>query len=80
MMEFFYYEQLASHSILTKSYNSYLVILSVVIAIMSAFTAFGIAERISASKTKLHQFLWILFGATTLGTGFGVCTLSAYLH
>ena len=68
-MEFFYYEQLASHPILTKSYNAYLVTLSIVIAIISAFAAFGIAERISASKNKLHQSLWILFGATTLGAG-----------
>jgi diguanylate cyclase (GGDEF)-like protein/PAS domain S-box-containing protein len=67
-MEFFY-QQAVSQPILPQSYNPYLVILSVSIAIISAFTAFGISERISATKTKTHQLLWILFGASTMGTG-----------
>lgn len=67
-MEFFY-QQSVSQTILTKSYNYPLVILSIVIAIISAFTAFGISERISASKSTTHRLLWIFFGASTLGTG-----------
>lgn len=68
-MPFFYYEQLDAYEILTKSYNPYLVVLSITIAIISAFTAFAIAERISAAKTPIDQGLWILFGATTMGMG-----------
>ncbi len=67
-MEFFY-EQSVSQSILTKSYDYPLVILSIAIAIISAFTAFGISERISASRSQIHRLLWIFFGAGTLGIG-----------
>ena len=65
----FFYQQIASQPILIKSYSPYLVILSVSIAIISSFTAFGISERISAAKNKKHQLLWIMFGASTLGVG-----------
>jgi len=54
---------------LDKSYNPYLVTLSVVIAIISSFTAFGTTERIHASSSHRHKKLWILFGATSMGTG-----------
>ncbi|MDD1607996.1 MAG: EAL domain-containing protein [Methylococcaceae bacterium] len=67
-MEFFY-QQLVLQPILDKSYNPYLVILSIIIAIISAFTALGVSERLSVSKTKTQQLLWILFGASTMGTG-----------
>lgn len=67
-MEFFY-EQSVLQPILEKSYNPYLVVLSIIIAIVSTFTAFGISERIGASKNKKHQLLWIVFGASTMGTG-----------
>jgi NO-binding membrane sensor protein with MHYT domain len=65
----FFYQQIASQPILIKSYSPYLVILSISIAIISSFTAFGISERISAAKNKKHQLLWIVFGASTLGIG-----------
>ncbi len=67
-MEFFY-EQLVSQPIFHQNYNPYLVILSVIIAIISAFAAFTISERISASKSKNQQLLWTLFGASTMGAG-----------
>jgi diguanylate cyclase (GGDEF)-like protein/PAS domain S-box-containing protein len=67
-MEFFY-DPSVSQPILIKGYSAYLVILSIIIAIISAFTAFGISERVSAAKTNGEQLLWVLFGATTMGTG-----------
>jgi diguanylate cyclase (GGDEF)-like protein/PAS domain S-box-containing protein len=67
-MEFFYHPS-ASHHIFEKNYDPYLVTLSILIAIVSAFTAFGVSERISAAKTRHQQWLWIVFGANTLGIG-----------
>ncbi len=55
--------------ILDKSYNPYLVLLSIIIAIVSAFTAFGTTERIKASVNRQQQFLWVLFGAIPMGLG-----------
>jgi diguanylate cyclase (GGDEF)-like protein/PAS domain S-box-containing protein len=67
-MEFFYHPS-TSHHIFEKHYDPYLVMLSILIAIVSAFTAFGVSERISAAKTRYQQWLWIVFGANTLGIG-----------
>ena len=54
---------------LDKTYNPYLVICSVLVAIISSFTAFGTTERIQASSAQVEKFLWILFGATSMGVG-----------
>ena len=54
---------------LDKSYNFYLVFLSIVIAIISAYTAFGTAERIKASTNNHERLLWTLFGASSMGIG-----------
>lgn len=54
---------------LDKSYNFYLVIISVFIAVIASYTTFGISERIQASDTKFKQVLWALFGAATMGLG-----------
>ena len=56
-------------TILDKSYNPYLVVLSIVIAIISSFTAFGSLERIQASQGRLQQMLWLIFGAVSMGIG-----------
>jgi len=56
-------------TILDKSYNPYLVALSIIIAIISSFTAFGSLERINASTDRLHQTLWVMFGAVSMGIG-----------
>jgi diguanylate cyclase (GGDEF)-like protein/PAS domain S-box-containing protein len=56
-------------TILDKSYNPYLVALSIIIAIISSFTAFGFLERINASTDRLHQTLWVMFGAVSMGIG-----------
>ncbi len=54
---------------LDKSYNLYLVILSIAIAIVASFTAFGVYERAHASTRPLFQTLWIIFGAVSMGIG-----------
>ena len=54
---------------LVKSYNYPLVILSVCIAVLSSFTAFGAAERIRSSPNKSQKVIWNLFGAFTMGMG-----------
>ena len=54
---------------LDKSYNPYLVFLSIVIAIAASFTAFGVYERAHASKNSLYQMFWIFFGAISMGIG-----------
>jgi diguanylate cyclase (GGDEF)-like protein/PAS domain S-box-containing protein len=56
-------------TILDKSYNPYLVALSIIIAIISSFTAFGFLERINASTDRLHKTLWVMFGAVSMGIG-----------
>ena len=60
---------LLSLTILDKSYNPYLVALSIIIAIVSSFTSFGSLERINASSDRLQQTLWLMFGAVSMGLG-----------
>lgn len=50
-------------------YNSYLVVLSIVIAVLAAFSAFASSERVRASSSHLEKTFWILFGAIALGSG-----------
>ncbi len=54
---------------LDKSYSPWLVLLSVVIAVISSYTAFGTSERIHASKQRHKQVIWTLFGAISMGVG-----------
>ncbi|MFD2084227.1 bifunctional diguanylate cyclase/phosphodiesterase [Brevibacillus brevis] len=50
------------------TYDSFLVILSYLIAVAASFSALSLAARVSTSKGK-HQLLWLIFGATTMGLG-----------
>ncbi|WP_409178475.1 EAL domain-containing protein [Brevibacillus fortis] len=50
------------------TYDSFLVILSYLIAVAASFSALNLAARVSTSKGK-HQLLWLIFGATTMGLG-----------
>ncbi|AWX55722.1 bifunctional diguanylate cyclase/phosphodiesterase [Brevibacillus brevis] len=50
------------------TYDSFLVILSYLIAVAASFSALNLAARVSISKGK-HQLLWLIFGATTMGLG-----------
>ncbi|PCI22611.1 MAG: diguanylate cyclase [Piscirickettsiaceae bacterium] len=55
--------------ILTKQYDYYLIVLSVVIAIIGSYTAFGVSERIYSSRHRFHEILWTIFGAIAMGIG-----------
>ncbi len=61
--------QLMPDPVYIKQYDYYLIVLSVFVAIIGAYTAFGISERIHSSKQTVRQLLWATFGALTMGTG-----------
>lgn len=54
---------------LDKSYNPYLVVLSIIIAIVSSFSAFGTTERIFSTTNSGLKILWALFGSVAMGIG-----------
>jgi diguanylate cyclase (GGDEF)-like protein/PAS domain S-box-containing protein len=45
------------------------VLLSLVIAVISSFAAFGLAERSASASQKNHKIAWNFFGACSLGLG-----------
>ncbi|HEY9697934.1 MAG TPA: MHYT domain-containing protein [Trichocoleus sp.] len=53
---------------MTATYSAALVILSILIAIVAAYTAFALAGRVNAAKGWSHG-LWLAGGATALGIG-----------
>lgn len=61
--------QLLPLMVIDKSYNPYLVVLSIVIAVISSFSAFGTSERISTCSHRVEKMLWVFFGAVSLGIG-----------
>jgi len=62
-----------SHAVLGTAllgkYSGTLIIMSVFIAILSSFTAFGTSERQYNSSQKSHKIAWNLFGAVSMGLG-----------
>lgn len=46
-----------------------LVVLSVLIAILSSFSAFGMVERATSSTQKNQKIIWNLFGASAMAIG-----------
>lgn len=60
-------------------YNPYLVILSIIFAVVAAFSAFGTSERVRASSTNLEKTFWIMFGAIALGSGIWAMHLIGFL-
>ena len=54
---------------LDKSYDPALIILSVIIAILTSFTAFGFSERMRSSSSSLQQYYWLVTGASVMGAG-----------
>ena len=54
---------------LEVGYNSNLVVLSIFIAVLAAFSAFATSERVRASSTTLGKMFWVMLGATALGGG-----------
>jgi diguanylate cyclase (GGDEF)-like protein/PAS domain S-box-containing protein len=68
-MFFINHQHVVSDIVLEHTYSVPLVILSVLIAIISSFTAFGVAERIYAASKTSSKIIWTIFGAITLGFG-----------
>ncbi len=54
---------------LPQTYSAPLVVLSILIAIFSSFTAFGTAERQHTTDQTSHKIIWNVFGATTMALG-----------
>ena len=54
---------------LEVGYNSNLVVLSIFIAVLAAFSAFATSERVRASTTTIGKMFWVMFGAVALGGG-----------
>jgi len=52
----------------TGNYNPWIVVLSVVIAIIASYSALGLASRVSASKGRAAK-LWLVGGAFSMGVG-----------
>jgi len=50
-------------------HNPYLIVLSIVIALLAAFSVFATSERVGASSTKAERCFWVLFGSIALGSG-----------
>ncbi|MCW8964595.1 MAG: EAL domain-containing protein [Gammaproteobacteria bacterium] len=53
---------------LTAAYNPWLVTLSVIIAVIASFTALSLAERVTASSSRLTNY-WLAGGAISMGIG-----------
>lgn len=51
------------------TYDIPLVILSVFISIVSAYTAFFLVERIAHARNTTHRYRWLAAGALTMGIG-----------
>jgi methyl-accepting chemotaxis protein PixJ len=54
--------------VLPSTYDPQLVALSVLVASIAAYTALTLAERVTVAQGRL-RLLWLLGGATALGTG-----------
>ena len=54
---------------LTTTYDLKLVVLSIVIAMLASFSAFGIVERSMSTSQQSQKILWNLFGALMMSIG-----------
>ncbi|TWX73137.1 EAL domain-containing protein [Colwellia sp. C1TZA3] len=54
---------------LTTAYDPILVVLSILIAILSSFSAFGMVERNIAPRQSNQKIIWNLFAALVMATG-----------
>ena len=64
-------------ALLDGQYHISLVVLSFSVAILAAFAAWAVVDRIAASRSRGTRWLWLWAGAGVLGTGSGRCTSSA---
>lgn len=53
---------------LTSSYNIWLVLISILVAVLASYTALDMAARIAATQGKAAR-LWLVGGATAMGSG-----------
>src|SRR5258708_30238704 len=51
------------------TYNTWLVILSVAVAIVASYVALDLGSRLVASRARIAARLWLAGGAVSLGTG-----------
>src|SRR4030095_349082 len=56
-------------ALLDGRYHISLVILSVSVAILAAFAAWAVVDRIAVSRSRAMRWLWLWAGAGVLGTG-----------
>lgn len=50
------------------TYDTFLVILSYLIAVTASYSALDLAGRVNVSRGK-HRLLWLVFGAMSMGLG-----------
>ncbi len=58
-----------SSAALPEMYNMVLIVISILIAVLASFTAFGTSERQYNSLSRRHKIAWNLFGAVSMGLG-----------
>ena len=49
------------------TYNGWLVVLSVVVAILASYVALDLASRVTASQARQVERYWLIGGATSMG-------------
>jgi PAS domain S-box-containing protein len=54
---------------MVETYDSSLVVLSVVVAIVASYVALDLGSRVVASRARIAARLWLAGGAVSLGTG-----------
>ena len=54
---------------LDKSYHLWWALLSVIVASITSYVAFGIVEQVRVSTTKMNQWRWLAFGSVSMGVG-----------
>ena len=54
---------------MTGTYNAWLVILSIVVAVIASYVALDLASRITASTGSKTARYWLAGGALSMGTG-----------
>ena len=54
---------------LSGSYHPVLVVVSIVVAVLAAYAALGLADRIAAAETARAKRLWLVSGAIAMGIG-----------
>jgi PAS domain S-box-containing protein len=64
-----FHDPLDQQSVLATEYSPVLVALSLLVAVLAAFAAWAVVDRIVESRRPFTRRLWLWSGATVLGTG-----------